>query len=195
MNAQIKHFTTQKQRKSLSGFTLIELLVVTTLVVLLMMSVSAMFMTFLVGNAQTNIRRQIKGEGNEIISQIEFLFRGASSVQKSGVNLTTAVPAATCTPSGSSFLLGDHPVTITDADNNTYTLTYIPAEESMKIKNGTATAVSINTSKVIPQSPTITCYGSPTSDKKSIKIDFQLQWKDNTNFMENYSTTVQLRNS
>lgn len=169
-----------------AGFTLIELMVVTTIVVLLLMTVTSMFMTYLVGNAQTNIRRQIKSEGNQMISQLEFLFRGAETV----VNTNTGLPIS-C--SGIAFSLGSTPITLTDIDNTEYALTY--NSNVVYIQNGAGTPAALNTSYVVPSSPMITCYGSVTNQNKSIKIDFNLEWYNNGSFTESFTTTTQLRNS
>ncbi len=179
-------FTLPKQRRTPTGFTLIELLVVTTLVIFLLMSVSSMFMTILVGNAQTNIRRQLKAEGTAMISQLEFLFRSAKNVKYTN---GTALP---CT--GGNFQLASTPIVIEDGENNQFTISY--EDNKIKVQNGSNAKADLNSSFVIPQSPNITCYGSSTTQKKSVKIDFTLQWQqDTTNFSDTYTTTVQLRNT
>jgi prepilin-type N-terminal cleavage/methylation domain-containing protein len=60
-----------------SGFTLIELLIVTSLMVFLVLTVTAMFMTFLISNAKTNTRNTLKVAGTQALSQIEFLLRNS----------------------------------------------------------------------------------------------------------------------
>lgn len=67
-----KHFKLKK-----SGFTLIELLIVVTLSVMLMLSASSLFMTFLLGNTKVARMQLIKHEGEYAMSQIEFLLRNA----------------------------------------------------------------------------------------------------------------------
>lgn len=66
-----KHFRKQ------AGFTLIELLIVVTLSVMLMLSASSLFMTFLLGNTKVARMQLIKHEGEYAMSQIEFLLRNA----------------------------------------------------------------------------------------------------------------------
>jgi prepilin-type N-terminal cleavage/methylation domain-containing protein len=183
-----KYFSTLKYKNNFSshGFTLIELLVVSALVVLLLLSVSSMFMTYLVSNAQTNIRRQIKSEGNQMVSQLEFLFRSAQSVnyQSSGLPITC---------NNNSFSLSSNPLVIKDADNNQYTISF--STQKVIVQNGTNPANELNSTYVVPSAPTITCYGNTTSQNKSIKIDFTLEWQSGGSFTDSFSTTIQLRNT
>jgi len=65
------------QKNSQNGFTLIELLIVTALMVILTLTVSAMFMTFMVTNARTNTKNTLKVEGSYALSQIEFMLRNS----------------------------------------------------------------------------------------------------------------------
>jgi hypothetical protein len=123
-----------------------------------------------------------------MISQLEFLLRSAKSVtyQSSGA----AIP---CT--GGSFALQSTPIVIQDGDNNQFVISYV-TNDSIMVQNGSNPASALNTSYVVPQSPQITCYGSATTQKKSVKIDFTLQWEqDTTNFYDTFTTTVQLRNT
>jgi prepilin-type N-terminal cleavage/methylation domain-containing protein len=64
-----------------AGFTLIELLIVTTLMVMIMLTVSSLFMTFLLGNARTNVRKQLKSEGAYALNQMEFMLRNAIYIE------------------------------------------------------------------------------------------------------------------
>jgi prepilin-type N-terminal cleavage/methylation domain-containing protein len=59
------------------GFTLIELLIVVSLSVMLMLSASSLFMTFLLGNTKVARSQIIKHEGEYAMSQIDFLLRNA----------------------------------------------------------------------------------------------------------------------
>ncbi|HEX9817851.1 MAG TPA: type II secretion system protein [Patescibacteria group bacterium] len=75
----------QKQTYKLSGqthhgkqgFTLIELLVVTSLTVMIMLVVTSMFMTFLITSQKTSIEQKVKGEGENALSNIEFILRNS----------------------------------------------------------------------------------------------------------------------
>ncbi len=59
------------------GFTLIELMIVTSLMVILILTVSSMFMTFLISNAKTNTKNTLKVEGSYALGQMEFLLRNS----------------------------------------------------------------------------------------------------------------------
>ena len=69
-------FFVKKQQKQ-AGFTLIELMIVTSLMVILSLTVSSMFMTFLITNARTNTRNTLKVEGSYALSQMEFMLRNS----------------------------------------------------------------------------------------------------------------------
>lgn len=64
-----------------AGFTLIELLVVVGITAMVMITVSTIFMTFLLSNARTNARRVIQSDGNTALSQIEFEIRNAKTAE------------------------------------------------------------------------------------------------------------------
>jgi len=63
-----------------SGFTLIEVLVVVSLTVMLLLTASTLFMTFLISNTKTSSNILIKNEGNYANAQIEFLIRNAVDI-------------------------------------------------------------------------------------------------------------------
>lgn len=60
-----------------AGFTLIELLVVATLTVLIMLTVTSLFMTFLITSQKASIDQRVKSEGEEALSKIEFILRNS----------------------------------------------------------------------------------------------------------------------
>lgn len=63
------------------GFSLIELLIVVTLVVMLMLAASTIFLTFLVSNSQVNSDQLVKQEGQYALAQMEFLLRNALELE------------------------------------------------------------------------------------------------------------------
>ena len=65
-----------------NGFTLIELLVTTSLIVFLLLSISSLFMTFLLGNSKTNARKTVKQEGAYALGRMEFLIKNAIHVSE-----------------------------------------------------------------------------------------------------------------
>jgi len=66
-----------KPGSSWRGFTLIELLVVTSLTVMIMLVITSMFMTFLITSQKTSIEHKIKSEGENALSNIEFILRNS----------------------------------------------------------------------------------------------------------------------
>ena len=68
---------TFKQNNNQDGFTLVELLITTGLTVLLLLTITSMFMTFLIGNSKTNVRKTVKEEGLHALSQMEFTLKNA----------------------------------------------------------------------------------------------------------------------
>lgn len=80
----------ENNQKNIKGFTLIELLISTTLIVLIMLSVSSLFMTFLIGGSKTNVKKKLSEEGAFALSQMEFLLKNARHIDEltcsSGMN-------------------------------------------------------------------------------------------------------------
>lgn len=85
MSYRTKHHPT-------AGFTLIELLIVVGITAVVMITISTVFMTFLLSSSKTEVRRQVSAEGNEAIRAIEFEIRNARQV-------------AGCSPSSGSLNL------------------------------------------------------------------------------------------
>lgn len=173
-----------------AGYTLIELMIVSTLVVLLMMTVTSLFMTFLVGNAQTNIRRQIKSEGNAMIDQLEYVFRNAKTIiTSSGASIDSGTICSNV--AGSDLNITDsNYLDISDLDGNTLRMNYNSTSKKITINS-----LDLNTTYVIVNAPTIRCYGSTISSKKSMEVIFTLQKEvDSTTFAEQFKTITQIRN-
>lgn len=74
-----------------TGFTLVELLITTALTVLLMLTITTMFMTFLIGNSKTNIRKTVKEEGLHALNQMEFIIRNARNYDASFQTCTSGL--------------------------------------------------------------------------------------------------------
>lgn len=64
-----------------SGFTLIELLVTTGITAFIILTVSSLFMVFLLSNARTSTRSFVKKEGQYALGRIEFLLRNAKQLE------------------------------------------------------------------------------------------------------------------
>jgi prepilin-type N-terminal cleavage/methylation domain-containing protein len=165
------------------GFSLIEILVSTTLLVLMLMTATTMFMTFLVSNAKTNVRHTIKGEGAAALSRMEFLIRNAESV------------TANCAPGGTSNVS----ITIKNfGDSKTYTLSIVSDKIRYAATDGTSTELlnSTTTNAIAPAF--FNCYGNTNSNRR-IEISFALEatadtLNSGTSISESFRSTVQIRN-
>jgi Tfp pilus assembly protein FimT len=78
-------------RSESAGFTLVELLVVTSLSVLLMLTATSVFITFMMSDARTQSIGQITEEGDYAMSQMEFLFRNAVEIEPNVAGRVCAV--------------------------------------------------------------------------------------------------------
>jgi prepilin-type N-terminal cleavage/methylation domain-containing protein len=114
----MKHQTTTKAHPDTtcsSGFTLIEVLVVSGITVLLLLATTSLFVSFIIGNAKTNLRHRLKGVGDNAVERMEFLLRNASQV------------TSACTQTGSS----SNSITFSKIDSTSATLdTVLPADEN-----------------------------------------------------------------
>lgn len=113
----------------LPGFTLIELLVVASLTVLIMLTVTSMFTTFLVASQKANLNQRLRAEGESALSKIEFTL----------LNSRRLVPNL----DGSTTCLNDPDVPMTDIaveglDGYVTTLQTYPEEEPKIASHSTA---------------------------------------------------------
>lgn len=69
-----------KKLKKMAGFTLVELLVVTSLTVILMVASTSVFAMLIFTTNKTKIEEKIKNEGNNALSNMEFVLRNAEEV-------------------------------------------------------------------------------------------------------------------
>jgi type II secretory pathway component PulJ len=72
---------TSLPQHSQSGFTLIEVLVMTGLTVILLLSASAIFMTFLLNQSLVTQKQQIKSEGDNALKQMVQVLRQAKTIE------------------------------------------------------------------------------------------------------------------
>lgn len=72
-----------------AGFTLIELVIVASLTVLVMMTVTAMFMTFIITSQKASMKQKIQSEGESALSKIEFILRNSRKLVPSLDGVTT----------------------------------------------------------------------------------------------------------
>jgi len=161
-----------------NGFTLIELLITTSLAVMLLLAISSLFMTFLLGNAKTNTKKTVKEEGFYALSQMEFLLRNAKYIDES-VN--------TCTSGMSS-------ITIVSFDGGTTTLaTITDAADNNNVKIASNSSYLTSGAVTISSNPTFDCIGEVGNRHVGINFGLEKVTPDGT-VSEQFNTTVSLRN-
>lgn len=173
-------------KKYQSGFTLIELLVTTSIAVMLLLSASAVFMTFLIGSAKNNLALRVKSEGNSALNQISFLLRNALDIETCESNMPQIV--------------------LTSADNLTTTLSVSedPSDEKIKIASSGANGTFYLTSgqNTLTDNPPIIFNCTSNGNNRFVDIKFSLHQgsnnaatqSDKNNEVETFSTSVNLRN-
>lgn len=171
-------------RRFQAGFTLIEMLVVLTITVMLLMTVSIFFMTFVVGNTKAVFEQKLKRDGDQALAQISTMLRNARS-------MSTA-----CTTGLTSL-------TFTGTDNLSTTLTANGGKIASvsSITNPTTTFYLTSDFSALEPTDTITfnCYPS-TNDQKYLEIEFTLKRGSDTSnsqttLTRNFKTGVNLRNA
>ncbi len=178
---------TQKLRQ-LPGFTLLELMIATVLASILLLSASALFMTFMIGNASTNARRQMSAEGTQMQSTLEFHIRNAKSA-KVGASSGTG----SCTSGGTSGAY----LTLTKLDGSAASACFITNQLYFFSTSAACAANAnnqINSGFVVVASPQFTCKQA-TNGKQTIQINFTLGTSVDASITSPFSTVVQLRNS
>ncbi len=163
----------QLKMKRKNGFTLLELLVATSLTVVLLLAVSSVFMTFLLADARTNLRRQIQSEGAEMISRMEFLLRNSKTV--------------TCN------LIPNPMIDFVTIENNAIFITKNGTELTYTLGGGSPVILNSVDSQI--DSLRFTCTEDATTKKRVVVIELVVQHKDNIAIKETFKSYVQLRNS
>ncbi len=170
-----------------NGFTLLELLVATSLTIVLLLGVSSVFMTFMLGEARTNLRRQVQSEGAEVISRVEFLLRNSRTL-------------STCSSSSNTVSFntmdgdGTNTVVIEQiSDDIVYRLDKIDPSNGTTI---TGTPETINPSDTAISSLAFQCTQDVTTQKRVVVVSFTAtKTKSGVQASENFKSYVQLRNS
>lgn len=170
-----RHLIPQSHRTK-AGFTLIELLVVAGITSILMLTVSSMFMTFMLSNARTNARRQLQAEGTAAINRIEFLIRNADA------------KGVTCSSGKIEINRNSEVITITKTSNK------------LTEKVGASAAVPLTTESVIVSSgPTFSCTTDAKSSSQYVVVTFSLSMDTSLNtaisLAQEFQTRVQVRNT
>lgn len=158
-----------------AGYTLIEILVVSGLSIMLMLTISAMFMTFLIGNSSTNIRKTLNAEGSYALSQIAFILRNALTVSSE----------CTGTP--------EPEVTVTSIDGGATTFGILSTGGVVQLASNSATLTS--SSVTVSEGPNFTC--NRQGGVSYVTVSFQLQHSSTSGtdaLTEDFSTEVLVRN-
>jgi prepilin-type N-terminal cleavage/methylation domain-containing protein len=176
----------QQEINSQQGFTLIELLVTTSIAVMLLLSASAIFMTFLIGSAKNNLALRVKSEGSSALNQINFLLRNSLELETCESNMTE--------------------ITLTSVDNLQTTLGTgtDPNDSRLKIASSGANGTFYLTSgqNNLTDSPPIIFNCVSNGNNRFVDIIFSLHQggnsgatqSDNENVVQTFSTSVNLRN-
>ncbi len=161
-----------------NGFTLIELLITTALAVLLLLAISSMFMTFLIGNSKTNTKKTVKEEGYYALSQIEFLIRNSQYIDESSTPCAAGMTSLTIiSADGGSTTFAS---VIDNSDNN-----------NEKIASNSAFLTSGNVTISTP--PIFDCTGSVGNRQIGISFGLEKITPDGT-VNEQFNSIVSLRN-
>lgn len=170
-----------------AGFTLIELLIVSTITVMLLLGVSSMFMTVLLSNTKTNISRQIKTEGNQLISQLEYVLRGAKNISVP----SQYIACRSGLGQDFNFVSNNVPITVNEPDGTTHIISYDAGNQQLLLDNN-----PLNSSFVIvANTSSINCTQDSATGKITITISVTLARVDGSTIQESFQSTVQLRNS
>lgn len=180
----------------LAGMSLIELLVSVSLAVFLLLTISAMFMTFLLSNAQTNLQKSLTQEGNVALSQMEFLLRNALHLtENSGGEVCqsnmdeialVSIDGHQTNLGGSNFNLGGDGF---GASNTIRRLASSSAHPDDGAVTRYLTSKQIN---VKDGGPRFDC--QQTSDTTWVKVEFTLERNLPASPEETFGTTLYLRN-
>lgn len=150
------------KRCKVAGFTLIELLIVVSLSVMLMLSASSLFLTFLLGNTKVSRIQQVKQEGEFAMSQLEFLLRNAVQLVDNG--------------SGQICVNDMTAITLVSLDSGRTTLSRVtdPADDKPKIASNSATFFTSGSVDLV-SGPTFDCVESSDKLAQYIGIRFTLR--------------------
>jgi len=166
-----------------AGFTMIELLVVVSITVMLMMTVSVFFLTFIVGSNKAAFEQKVKHDGETALDQAATMLRNARSIETCATNMTS--------------------ISFTGQDNLTTTLTGASdrvASVSAITTPATTFYLTSDYSLLTPTNSVIfDCYLG-TNNQRYVDITFTLKKGTGTNNDQNtisreFKTGVTIRNN
>lgn len=145
-----------------AGFTLVELLVIVSLSVMLMLTSSALFLTFLLGSTKVSRMQLIKNEGEHAMAQMEFLLRNAVQILDNGY--------------GQTCELGMNAITFESIDSGVTTLTKENDSSDSTDKIASNSGIYLTSGDVtITDGPTFNCSESEDKIAQYITIRFTLR--------------------
>lgn len=182
----LKHRRCYKRVNHQTGFTMVEMLVVISLVVMLLLVATSIFLTSLIGNTKTVVNQDLKEEGEYAIGQMEFLLRNAIAVETNSQGQTCAN--------------GMDEITFKSIDNGTTTffLETDPNDSVDKIASNSGVYLTSGGVNVI-SGPTFDCSQTSDFNRTYVKISFTLRKGDpgvdnpRDITQETFSTSVNLR--
>lgn len=179
--------------RSKNGFTFVEILVVVILGIMIMMTVSALFITSLSTRAKSTISGALKGEGTRAMNQMQFLLRNAQPLSITECdNLNPDMPASARTE-----------ITFKSQDNGLTTLEALPSSGAeRRIASNSAGFVTpyylIDENITVGDTLVFSCVQGFTGEGQYISIDFTLTKTvdgGSTVITEDFSSGVQIRNT
>lgn len=180
--------TTAQPNRLQKGFSLIELLVAITLITFLLLSVTAIFMTFLTSTARSNVRKSILTEGNYALGQIEFMLRNARELRPNA-------SLATCQANMTSiaFTSPDGWITRFEEYNNNNKIASRgadPASPNTFVNSYYLTSSSVE----LVNTPIFNCVQDGPATFVTISFTLRKTNTQTPTTSETFTTTVQLRN-
>lgn len=180
-------------KTQLKGFSLIEVLIVAGLGALLTLTATTLFATFMVSSSQTKLHQQLKKEGNQALSQMEFLIRNAKSLSENnqGDICTTGM-----TSLGFESFAGGKGILYQDGDSIASDSGVIGSPTSQTYLL-TSNQVDVSTSNPLE----FDCYTTPSGENLSYYIDISFSLETdaeqsvvNKTATQDFSRGIQLRN-
>lgn len=179
----------------LASFTLLELMIATVLGAILLLTAGALFMTFMIGNANTNARRQMSAEGVQMLGTLEYHIRNAKSA---GVGSATPGACAGGTGTTGTYL------TLTNLNGQQMSACYVAGTTNKLFffsNSNTCSGILANAlnsdfsiTATTPSTPIFRCTQA-TNGKQTVEINFTLRTSVDATITTPFSTIIQLRNS
>jgi type IV pilus assembly protein PilW len=173
-----------------SGFTLLEMLIAMALATMLLMTITALFMTFLVSGAKSNIKRTLIREGQYALSQMEFMLRNADTLK-----LNSAFKTCDPTMDRIAFYSRDGWSTefLQATDNGVVKIASVGAQPPPSFQPSLPAQYLTSDSVSITNGPSFAC--NQTGSTVFVDISFTLtKTSTNGSASEDFKSRVQMRN-